>query len=452
MAEYVVMPKLGLNMNKGTIVKWVKKEGDCIKEQEVIFEVETDKTVMGVEAQISGILRKILVAEGEEVLVTLPIAIIGDKDEDVNKMIDEAYQKLKKNQMTGKEQLKTNKEFTSIIEEKQKIKSKEEDKEEFRKISPRAQKKAKELGIEMQLLKGSGPEGLVIEEDVIFYYQKHKIKASSITKELAEETGIKSESFTGAGIDKEMIKKDIQEVSTKTAEVEKIEKRIPYTGIRKIIGDRLSQSKFTAPHIYFTTSIDISKANGLLNKFNQEIDIKLSFNDLIIFVVAKVLLEQSKLNSSLINEEIIYHKDINIGIVVALEEGIIVPVLKNADKKNLLALSKEVKNLIQLSRERKLMPDDYKGGTFTVSNLGMYGIEQFTSIINPPEVAILAVGAIKKVPIVVTTEGKEEIKIRSVTKLTLSVDHRVIDGAVAAQFLNHVKHRLEFPESLIFKK
>jgi len=451
MAEYVIMPKLGLNMDKGTIVKWVKKEGDCIKEQEVIFEVETDKTVMEVEAQISGILRKILVAEGEEVLVTFPIAIIGDKDEDINKMIDDAYQKLKKNQMTGKEQLKTNKEFTSIIKGKQKIKSKEEDKEEFRKISPRAQKKAKELGIEVQLLKGSGPEGLVIEEDVIFYYQKHKIKASSITKELAEETGIKSESLTGAGIDKEMIKKDIQEVSTKTAEVEKIEKRVPYTGIRKIIGDRLSMSKFSAPHVYFTISVDMYKAKELLNKFNQETEIKISINDLIVFVVSKVLREQPNLNCSLIDEEIIYREEVNIGVAVALEEGLIVPVVRNANSKSLSTLSKEIKELIKLARERKLMPDDYRGGTFTVSNLGMYGIEQFTAIINPPEAAILAIGAIKKMPIVIE-DGEEKVRIRPLMNMTLSVDHRLIDGAVAAQFLNHVKHRLEFPESLIFKK
>jgi len=422
MAEYVIMPKLGLNMDKGTIVKWVKKEGDLIKEQEVMFEIETDKTVMEVEAQISGYLRKILVAEGKEVPVTLPIAIIGDKDEDINKMIYEAYQKLGKAEMI-KEEPKKAKRISQVIEEKQKIEP-EKEKEKFKKISPRARKKAKELGIEEQLLEGSGPEGLVIEKDVISYYQKYKIKVSPVAKKLAEEAGIE--------------------------EVESIEKRIPYTGIRKTIGDRLSMSKFSAPHIYFTTSVDMSKSKELLFRLNQEIKRKISINDVVIFVVAKALCAQPKINCSLINEEIVYHKDVNIGVVVALEEGLIVPVVKNADKKSLLVLSEETKKLIKLARERKLMPDDYKGGTFTISNLGMYGIEQFTAIINPPEAAILAVGGIKKLPAVVNDDkGIEKIEIRSLMKVTLSVDHRLIDGAMAAKFLNQIKYYLEFPESLI---
>ena len=421
MAEYVIMPKLGFNMDKGTLVKWVKKEGDYIKEQEVIFEVETNKTVMEVEAQISGFLRKILVTEGKEVPVTLPIAIIGDKDEDINKMIDEAYQKLGKAEMI-KEEPKTAKRISQGIKEKQKIEPKKE-KEEFKKISPRARRKAKELGIEVQLLEGSGPKGLVIEKDVISYYQEHKIKVSSVAKKLAKEAGIE--------------------------EVESIEKKIPYTGMRKTIGDRLSISKFSAPHVYFTTSVDMYKAKELLNKFNQETEIKISINDLIVFVVSKVLREQPNINCSLIGEEIVYQKEVNIGVVVALEEGLIVPVVRNANSKNLFTLSKEIKELIKLARERKLMPDDYRGGTFTVSNLGMYGIEQFTAIINPPEAAILAIGAIKKMPIVIE-DGEEKVEIRSLMNMTLSVDHRLIDGTVAAQFLNQVKHRLEFPEGLIF--
>ena len=421
MAEYIIMPKLGFNMDKGTLLKWRKKEGEFVEEQEVLFEIETDKTVMEVEAQISGILRKILVTEGEEVPVTLPIAIIGDKDEDISKMIDEAYQKLGKAEII-KEEPKKAKRILPVIEEKQRIEPKRE-KEEVKKISPRARRKAKELGIEVKLLEGSGPEGLVIEKDVISYYQRHKIKVSPVTKKLAEEAGIE--------------------------EVERIEKRIPYTGMRKIIGDRLSMSEFGAPHIYLTTSIDMSKAKELLCRLNQEIKEKISINDVVIFVVAKALCKQPKINCSLINDEIVYHKDINIGVAVALKEGLMVPVVRNANAKTLSALSKEIKDLIKLARDRKLMPDDYRGGTFTVSSLGMYGIEQFTSIINPPEAAILAVGAIKKVP-AVTEEGGVKIEIRPLMKITLSVDHRLIDGVVAARFLNQVKYYFEFLETLIF--
>lgn len=450
MAEYVIMPKLGFNMDKGTLVRWIKKEGDFIKEQEVIFEIETDKTVMQVEAQTSGILRKILVAEGEEVTVTLPIAIIGDKDEDISKIIKEAYQKLGKTEIIEKEESKVDREVSPATEEKQEIEL-EEPKKEFKKISPGARRKAKELGVELQSLKGSGPGGVVIEKDVISYHQNHKgIKISPIAQKLAERARLNLETIKGTGVGARIMKKDVQEALAKTAEEDKVEERTPYTGMRKIIGDRLSQSKFTAPHIYLTTSVDMSEVIRLLKRFSQDTEKKVSINDFLIFVVAKVLSENPNINCSLAGEEIIYHKDINIGIAVALEEGlIIVPVLKNADKKNLLALSKEAKNLIQLSRERKLMPDDYKGGTFTVSNLGMYGIENFTAIINPPEVAILAVGTIKRVPTVTKEEGVEKIEVCSLMKVTLSVDHRLIDGIMAASFLKQLKYYLEFPENLI---
>jgi len=406
MAEYIIMPKLGFDMDKGTIVKWIKKEGDFIKEQEVIFEIETDKTIMEVEAQTSGILRKILVDEGKSTPVTFPIAIIGDKDENINKMIAEAYRKLRKSEKVEVEGSKTNKEISPLIEEKQE----KEPKEKFKKITPGARKKAKELGIEIELVEGSYPGRVVIEKDVISYYRNHY---------------------------------DITEGTEKKVE------KISYTGMRKIIGERLSQSKFTAPHVYFTISVDMSNVMELIKRFNRNAEKKISINDFLVFVVAKVLSEQPNMNCSLIDEEIIYHKDINIGIAVSLKGGLIVPVIKNADKKILYILSKEIKEMIKLARDKKLMPDDYKGGTFTLSNLGMYGIENFTAIINPPEAAILAVGAIKKNPIVVEEESGEKIEICSIMKITLSVDHRLVDGAMAAKFLNRLKGYLELPDGLI---
>jgi len=245
------------------------------------------------------------------------------------------------------------------------------------------------------------------------------------------------------------MKKDVQEVLAKTAEIDKVEEKIPYTGMRKIIGDQLSRSKFTAPHIYFTISVDMSEVIRLLKRFSQDTEKRISINDFLIFIVARVLVEQPNINCSLVGEEIVYHKDINIGVAVALEEGLIVPVVKNANKKCLSNLSEKIKKLIKLARERKLMPDDYKGGTFTVSNLGMYGIENFTAIINPPEAAILAVGTVKRVPVVIKEEAVEKIEIHSIMKITLSVDHRLIDGAMAANFLKRLKYYLEFPEKLI---
>jgi len=450
MAEYIIMPKLGFNMDKGTLLKWRKKEEDFVEEQEVLFEIETDKTVMEVEAQTSGILKKILVTEGEEVLVTLPIAIIGDKDEDISKMIEEAYQKLGEKEVVEREESKIGREVSAVIEKRQKLEPKKE-KKEFRKISPGARRKANELGVDVQLVEGSALGGVVIEKDVLSYYQSHRVKVSPTAQKVAERAGINLESIKGTGVGGRIMKKDVQEILAKTTEIDKAEEKIPYIGMRKIIGDRLSQSKFTAPHIYFTMSVDMSKIIDLLKRFNKDNEERISINDFLVFVVAKVLAEQANINCSLVNEEIIYHKDINIGIAVALEEGLIVPVIKNADKKSLSALSKEVKKMIKLAREKKLMPGDYQGGTFTVSNLGMYGIENFTAIINLPEAAILAVGAIKKMPVVIEKET-EKIAIRSMMLATLSVDHRLIDGSMAATFLKKVKDYLEFPEELFFKR
>jgi pyruvate dehydrogenase E2 component (dihydrolipoamide acetyltransferase) len=402
MAKYIIMPKLGFNMDQGTVVQWLNKEGDAIKEREEVLEIETDKTVIPVEVPCSGVLRKILVAEGEVVPVTLPIAIIGEKDEDISDMVEAAYQKLGKKEVT-----EAPKEVTPVIEKKPIL---EPRKEAEKRISPRARRKAKELGIQIERLIGSGPASAINEKDVLTY---HKTQQEKINTE------------------------------------EQVDKRIPYTGMRKIIGDRLSQSKFTAPHIFFTVSIDMSEVIDLLNRFNQDSEERISINDYLVSTVAKVLTEQPNINCSLVGEEIVYHKDINIGVAVALKEGLIVPVIKNTNKKSLSILSKEIKKLIKLAREKKLIPDNYKEGTFTVSNLGMYGIDNFTAIINPPEAAILAVGTVRRAPIVIEEEGAEKLGICSLMKVTLSVDHRLIDGATAATFLKQVKDYLEFPEGLV---
>ncbi|MBE3094513.1 MAG: 2-oxo acid dehydrogenase subunit E2, partial [Actinobacteria bacterium] len=316
MAEYIIMPKLGFNMDKGTLLKWRKKEGEFVEEQEVLFEIETDKTVMEVEAQTSGILRKTLVAEGEEVPVTLPIAIIGDKDEDISKMIDEAHQKLGKTETIEKEESKVDREVSPATEAKQEIEP-GEPKKEFKKISPGARKKAKELGVEVQLVEGSGSGGVVIEKDIISYYQNNRVKMSPVAQKIAEKVGTDLETIKGTGIGEKAIKRDLQEILTKSEEANKTEKRIPYAGMRKIIGDKLSQSKFTAPHVYFTVSVDISKGVDLLNRFNQDSEERISINDFLVFTTAKVLAEQPNINCSLVGEEIVYHKDINVGVAVA---------------------------------------------------------------------------------------------------------------------------------------
>ena len=404
MAEVIKMPKLGLSMQKGTIVKWLFKEGERVEKSEPLLEIETEKIVNEVESPISGILLKIYIHEGETVPILTPLGVIGKIGEkiDIDKEKDEVAEKEKS--------------------EDKNISNAKEENYGNEKISPYADRLSKEMGIDIDKVKGSAPGGRIIKRDIERYIKLNDFKKENVVEQYKDKSG-----------------KDIG-------------KRIPYTGMRKIIGDRLSQSKFTAPHVYFTNSIDMSKIQKLADSFKKKSTSNISINDFIVFAVAKVLSEQPRINCSLIGEEIIYHNDINIGVAVALEEGLIVPVVRNADKKSLWTLSREIKGFIKLSREGKLLPDDYKGGTFTVSNLGMYGIEQFTSIINPPEAAILAVGAVKKVPIVIEEESKDKLEIRSIAKFTLSVDHRLIDGKTAVNFLNQLKHYLEFPEAIVFEE
>ena len=418
MAEVIKMPKLGLSMQKGTIVKWLFKEGERVEKGVPIVEIETEKIINEVEAPIDGILLKIYIEEGDTVPILTPLGVIGKTGE----KIDDGKEAIIETSVTKKkEELDTEK----VHKVKTKLKFKQTG---DIKASPVAVEYAAKLGMKLNNIQGTGPGGRIMKKYIKNYLKKDHIS-------------FPKEKKGGEGIGQ------ILAVTKKL--YDESEQKIPYTGMRKIIGDRLSQSKFTAPHIYFTISVDISKIQKLTDSFKKTSTPNISINDFIVFAVAKVLSEQPKINCSLIGEEIIYHKDINIGVAVALEEGLIVPVVRNADKKSLLTLSKEIKGFIKLSREGKLLPDDYKGGTFTVSNLGMYGIEEFTSIINPPEAAILAVGAIKKIPIVIREESRDKLEIRSIAKFTLSVDHRLIDGVIAAKFLNQLKYYLEFPEALI---
>jgi len=405
MAEYVIMPKLGFNMNKGKIVKWLKKEGEMVQEREPILQIETDKTVIDVEASTGGFLRKIFLKEGSEVPVTLPIGIIAEQDEDIENMIQEAQGKL--SSMEKGTQEKEIQPQTEQVNLNEKSESTSQVSKEEVKISPRARKMAKQFKIDLNQLKEFKGVGIVNEKDIKQFQDENKQK-------------VKKDTIQG-----------------------KIEKKVPYTGIRKIIGDRLSQSKFTAPHLYFTSSINMQKSLKILEKFNQDSEIKITINDLIVFVVAKVLEKNIDLNVSLVDDQIIYHDQVNMGIAVAIEEGLIVPVVRDANEKSIIELSEEIKKLAQLAHQRKLPPEDYEGGTFTVSNLGMYDLDHFTAIINPPEAAILAVGSVKRCPVVDIIDGIEQIVIKSIMKITLSVDHRLIDGVTAVTFLTQIKENIE---------
>jgi len=361
LATKILMPRLSLTMKEGTVAKWYKKEGEPVNKGEPLVEAVTEKVTYDIEAPESGILRKILILEGTDVPVAEVIGIITAPDE----------------QLTEEITVKTPETEIETIEERIPA-------------SPAARRLAKEHGIDLSKVQGSGPEGRIIEEDV---------------KKFSEE------SLTGP----------------------RIKGIIPLTGIRKVAAERVTLSAKTAPHSTITMEVDMTA----VAKFREENQV--SYTDIIVKAVAKALLENVAVNSTLDGEQIKLFEDINIGVAVATERGLVVPVVHNADKKSLKEISSTLNDLIEKTRANRLSKEELSGGTFTITNLGMFGVEIFTPIINPPEAAILGVGKIIEKPIVVN----KEITVRPMMYFSLSYDHRILDGAPAAQFLQKVKQYLE---------
>jgi len=387
MAYIVEIPKLGLTMERGRISNWHKNEGDYVKKGETIFELETDKINTEVEAPDNGYILKVLIDEGTEVNVFSPACIMGEKGEDITNFTYKLDNK------------KVRESYTKKIEKKS-VQSKNDVKAEI-KISPLARRLAKEHGVDFTKIKPTGADGRIVKQDILVAIEETKTK----------------------------------EVSPKRDKGEPSHRKIPLIGIRKIIAQKMYESKRNIPHVYFRTSVD---ATNIMRLRNQSDD-RPSVNDIIIKIVAGALEEFTEINVSFINNEIHYHNHINVGFAVSIDEGIIVPVIRNANRKSLREIKKETEELIEKARTGKLLPDDITGGTFTVSNLGMYQIDDFIAIINPPESSILAIGRIKDC----VYADKGEIAIRPEMILTLSVDHRAIDGAYAAQFLEKIKDDLE---------
>jgi pyruvate dehydrogenase E2 component (dihydrolipoamide acetyltransferase) len=448
MATKIIMPKMGLTMVEGRIIKWLKNEGDVVKKDDPLLEIESDKSSFTVEAPEGGILKAVLYQEDEVVPCGETIAIVAGEDEDIADFVstrnnDENENKDEKDQLISK---------TTCSEETDKHLS-----DNRIKISPRARRLAKQHGVDIERINGTGPNGRIIEKDIKkFLNTIPNAKTTPLASKIAKDRNVDIGSLKGSGISGRIYSSDIETVKAdKTQDKDTIlesgvlleDKTVPYKGMRRIIGDRLSQSKFSAPHIYFTISVDMSNAVQAREAIKKKKGDKISYNDMIVCAVSRALTVYPSLNASLNNDEIVYHGNINIGIAVALEEGLIVPVIRDAHKMNLSQISKCSAELISRARDNKLMPDEYKGGTFTISNLGMTGIENFTAIINPPEVAILAVSAIKKKAIV--NDDTNTIEVKPIMKMTLSVDHRVVDGRLATDFLNRVKDYLEEPYCLL---
>jgi pyruvate dehydrogenase E2 component (dihydrolipoamide acetyltransferase) len=386
MATPVIMPKFGMAQEEATIVRWFKQEGDSVEQGEPLLEVMTDKVSMDVEAPTSGVLLKALYDEDQVVPVTVVIGYIGQEGEEIPEQ-----EPLPEREEAAKPAPVPSAPRPSVKAPAGKTKA-----------TPAARRLAREKGLDLALVAGTGPDGLVRTEDVEAY--------------------VPSE----APVEGELV---------------------PLKGVRKIIAERMATSWRAAPHISFTVTIDMTQAEVLRRVWNEqraEGEAKLSLTGLLIKTVADLLPRHPYLNASLRGEEVVLHNKVNVGMAVAREEGLIVAVLKGADRLSLAEIAFQCSDLTDRARTGKLTPDDVVGGTFTVSNLGMFGVEQFNAIINPPESGILAVGRLGPEPVV--EEG--EVAIRQRMRITLSVDHRVADGALAGQFLANLKKSLEEPQAV----
>ncbi len=379
-------------------------------------------------------MRKIIAKEGETVKVGEPIAIIADAHEELPDL-EIADDKSPEKQEESSQVIMQQEDRTE--DEKETIPGKI-------KASPAAKRVARENQIDLSKVTPSGPNGRIVEKDVLAYIQENKVRATPVAKKIAMEKQIDLKSLQKSPVER-ITKADLEEQMMMQEE----ESTIPVIGMRKIIAESMTYSKKVAPHIYLSLEVDMSKVIDIREKLiplvQDKYDVKLSYNHILIKAVATALRLNPLVNSSFTEEKIILKQNINIGLAVALEDGLIVPVIKDADKKGLGIIAKETAELILKAKNKKLLPDEYQGGTFTITNLGMFDIENFCAIINQPETAILAVGKIMKKPVVVD----DEITIRPMMNLTLSCDHRAIDGAVGAKFLQNLKEILEEPMNLL---
>ena len=412
--EIVKMPRLSDTMEEGTVSAWLKKVGDKVKEGDIIAEIETDKATMEFESFHKGTLLHIGVEEGESAPVDEVLAIIGDKKTDIEKALKSMGKK-------------------DIIEEKQ-------TKHEIPIQENISSEKIDNVKIDITKNK-SKIEFVSSQSDRIF--------ASPLAKKMASEKGIMLENLVGTGDGGRIIKRDIENFVPSPTSPKKLEKessnKIQNSQIRKTIAKRLSDSKFSAPHYYLNVEFNVDNLISFREQYNSQPETKISFNDLIIKATALSLRLHPVINSQWSDNEITQHKHVHIGVAVAVEEGLVVPVLKFADNLNLNEIGLKVKDYASRAQEKKLLQNEIEGSTFTISNLGMFGIESFTSIINQPNSAILSVGSIVQKPAI----KKDKIVISNTMKLTLACDHRTIDGASGSKFLQTLKDFIENPIKIL---
>ena len=441
MAEVIRMPRMSDTMEEGNIVSWLKEEGEEVEAGETLAEVETDKATMELDSYFDGVLLHIAVKEGP-VPINGVIAVIGDEGEDWEAAVKEAEANSDNGSSSDNvTEESIDQEPIAATEEKAAATSASQNDDARVKASPLARSMAKEAGISISTIQGSGDGGRIVKRDVEAHIEKQQSApqvapapapapsapvATPPTKEAPKEEApaVTPFTFSGGGDNYE-------------------EK--PVSQMRKVIARRLGESKFTAPHFYLTVEINMDKAIQIRTRLKEVAPTKISFNDLVVKAAAVALRQHPAVNSSWMGDAIRYNKDVNIGVAVAVEDGLLVPVVRYADMKTLSQINVEVREMAGLAKNRRLQPEQMQGNTFTISNLGMFGIEEFTAIINPPDSCILAVGSIIEKPIV--KDGA--LAIGNMMKVTLSCDHRTVDGATGAQFLQTLKDILEDPIRLL---
>jgi len=435
MAEIVRMPKMSDTMTEGVVAKWHKKVGDKVKTGDLVAEIETDKATMEFESYQEGVLLYRGVEEGKSAPVDGILAVLGKEGEDYQALLDaESAKAPEKKDEPKKDEAK--KETKAPQPSQMKIvdvpkpsvkaaptpepamKTASHQTDSRLKVSPLAKKLSSEKGIDLNAVQGSGENGRIVKRDIDWYKPGNVGKSSSAKAGKAEQIMLPDSFVT-----------------------EESSEEVPVSQMRKTIARRLAESKFTAPHFYLTIEIDMENAISTRESINSSTGSKISYNDLVIKAAAFALRVHPKVNSSWLGDTMRINHHVHIGVAVAVEEGLLVPVVRFADSKSLTEINAEVKAFAQKAKEKKLQPADWEGNTFTISNLGMYGIEDFTAIINPPDACILAVGAIRHVPVV-----KEGVVVPGNTmKVTLSCDHRVVDGATGSEFLKTFKGLMENP-------
>jgi len=432
MEEVILMPRLSDTMTEGVIADWHKKVGDMVKKGEILADIETDKATMELESYKDGKLLYVGAQKGEKIAINELLAVIGDeKKVDLQKIVAASKNKGVAGPVAAP-----------------------------RPAGAQAAPAAGTSAPTASAAPASGPSvsGLSVSAD-------GRIKASPLAKKLAAEKGIELSQVAGSGDNGRIVKKDVDGFVPGTAAAPAARtsagsvpspvagapagqvsfEEVPVSQMRKIIAKRLVESKFSAPHFYVTMTIDMDKAVESRAKLNEISPVKISFNDLVLKAAAIALKQHPAVNSSWMGDKIRINHHVNIGVAVAVEEGLLVPVIRFADTKSLSQIGAEVKDLAQKAKSKKLQPSDWEGNTFTISNLGMFGVDEFTAIINPPDACILAVGGIQQIPVV----KNGAVVPGNVMKLTLSCDHRVVDGAKGAAFLQTLKAFLEEPLTML---